>query len=110
MPDTRYLLAAVLASAAVTWALRAAPFVALARLRASNTVDYLSTRMPAGVMVILFAYCLRDLPLTTPAHLLPPLLALAVTIGLHLWRRSALLGILAGTSVHVVLASTLFAH
>jgi branched-subunit amino acid transport protein AzlD len=106
VPDTRYLLAAVIASAAGTWALRAVPFIALARLRVSTTVDYLSTRMPAGVMVILFAYCLRNLPLTAPAHLLAPLLALAVTIGLHLWRRSALLSILAGTTVHVILAST----
>jgi len=55
-------------------------------------------------MVILFVYCL---PLTDPALLLAPLLALAVTIGLHLSRRSALLSILAGMTVHVVLASTL---
>jgi branched-subunit amino acid transport protein AzlD len=42
--------------------------------------------------------------------LLAPLLALAVTIGLHLWRRNALVSILAGTTVHVVLASTLLAR
>lgn len=62
MPDTPYLMAAVAASAAVTWALRALPFAALAPLRASGTVRYLSTRMPAGIMVILLVYCLRDLP------------------------------------------------
>jgi branched-subunit amino acid transport protein AzlD len=63
--------------------------------------------MPAGVMVILLVYCLRDLPLADPVRLLAPLLALAVTIGLHPWRRVALLSILAGTTVHVVLATTL---
>jgi branched-subunit amino acid transport protein AzlD len=109
MPDTPYLIAAVAISAAVTWALRALPFAVLAPLRASSTVQYLSTRMPAGVMVILLAYCLRDLPLTE-ASAIAPLAALAVTIGLHLWRRNALLSILGGTTVHVVLASTLFAH
>ncbi|MEV4975784.1 branched-chain amino acid transporter permease [Streptomyces scopuliridis] len=108
MPDTPYLIAAVAVSAAVTWALRALPFAALSRLRASATVQYLSTRMPAGVMVILLAYCLRDLPLV-PSRATAPLVALAVTIGLHLWRRDALLSILGGTTVHVVLASTLFA-
>ncbi|MGG2464742.1 branched-chain amino acid transporter permease [Streptomyces sp. RGM 3693] len=109
MPDTPYLIAAVAVSAAVTWALRALPFAALAPLRASRTVQYLSRRMPAGVMVILLVYCLRDLPVTEP-RALAPLVALAVTIGLHLWRRNALLSILGGTTVHVVLASTVFAH
>ncbi|MFJ5678923.1 branched-chain amino acid transporter permease [Streptomyces sp. NPDC093097] len=108
MPDTRYLIAAVAVSAAITWGLRALPFAALAPLRASRTVQYLSSRMPAGVMLILVVYCLRDLPLAQP-RALAPLVALAVTIGLHLWRRNALLSILAGTAVHVILASTVFA-
>jgi branched-subunit amino acid transport protein AzlD len=109
MPDTRYLLAAVAVSAAVTWALRALPFTALAPLRASRTVQNLSTRMPAGVMVILLVYCLRDLPLTDP-RALAALTALTVTISLHLWRRNALLSILGGTTAHVILATTLVAH
>lgn len=109
MPDTPYLLAAVAVSTATTWALRALPFAALAPMRASATVPYLSTRMPAGVMVILLAYCLRDLPLPQ-SRAVAPLAALTVTIGLHLWRRNALLSILGGTTVHVILASTVFAH
>lgn len=109
MPDTGYAIAAVLISAAVTWALRALPFAALAPLRASAAVQYLGTRMPAGVMLILVAYCLRDLPLSD-SRALAPLAALAVTVGLHLWRRNALLSILGGTAVHVALASTVLAH
>ncbi|MFF0463770.1 branched-chain amino acid transporter permease [Streptomyces mexicanus] len=109
MPDTGYTIAAVLVAATVTWALRALPFAVLSRLRESATVPYLSRRMPAGVMVILVAYCLRDLPVTeTRAG--APLAALAVTTGLHLWRRNALLSILGGTATHVVLAGTLFAR
>ncbi|GAA2425955.1 branched-chain amino acid transporter permease [Streptomyces macrosporus] len=109
MPDTRYAIAAILVTAAVTWALRALPFAALAPLRASATVRYLGTRMPAGVMVILVVYCLRDLPLVQPRALAPSA-ALAVTIGVHLWRRNALLSILAGTAVHMVLVGTVFAR
>ncbi|MFG2556102.1 branched-chain amino acid transporter permease [Streptomyces sp. NPDC048581] len=109
MPDARYAIAAVLVAAAVTWTLRALPFAALAPLRASATVRYLSTRMPAGIMVILVVYCLRDLPLTQP-RVLAPLLALAVTVGLHLWRRNALVSILGGTALHVALTSMVFAH
>ncbi|MFC9279125.1 branched-chain amino acid transporter permease [Streptomyces collinus] len=109
MPDPRYAVAAILVAAAVTWALRALPFAALAPLRASTTVRYLSRRMPAGVMVILVLYCLRDLPVTE-ARAAAPLAALAVTAALHLWRRNALLSILGGTAVHVTLASTVFTH
>ncbi|WP_055570193.1 branched-chain amino acid transporter permease [Streptomyces atriruber] len=108
MPDASYAIAAVLVTAAVTWALRALPFAALAPLRESGTVQYLSTRMPAGVMLILVVYCLRDLALAQP-RALAPVVAVAVTVGLHLWRRNALLSILGGTAVHVILSSTVFA-
>ncbi|MEV0175825.1 AzlD domain-containing protein [Streptomyces sp. NPDC050803] len=109
MPDPAYAVAAIAVTAAVTWALRALPFAVLAPLRASATVRYLSTRMPAGVMIILVVYCLHDLPVTQP-RALAPLTALAVTVGLHLWRRDALLSILGGTAVHVLLSSTVFAN
>lgn len=108
MPDTRHLVTVLLVTAAVTWGLRALPFAALAPLRASATVRYLSTRMPAGVMVILLVYCLRDLPVTR-AGAVAPVAALSVTVALHLWRRDALVSILGGTAVHVALASTVFA-
>ncbi|MFI0975941.1 branched-chain amino acid transporter permease [Streptomyces sp. NPDC021093] len=109
MPDPLHAVAAVLVTAAVTWALRALPFTVLAPLRASATVQFLSTRMPVGVMVILVVYCLRDLPVTEP-RALAPVAALAVTVGLHLWRRNVLISIIGGTVVHVVLASAVFAH
>lgn len=110
-PSSRilWLQAAVAAAAAVTWGLRALPFTALAPLRASAVVGYLSARMPLGVMVILVAYTLRALPLAIPAQALPDILALTTTIGLHLWRRNAVLSILGGTAIHA-LASTLFAR
>ncbi|MFD5946954.1 branched-chain amino acid transporter permease [Streptomyces collinus] len=109
MPDIPYAVAAILVAAAVTWGLRALPFAALAPLRASGTVRYLGTVMPVGVMVILVAYCLRDAP-GTGSRAVAPLAALAVTVGLHLWRRNALLSIFGGTAVSVLLASALFAQ
>jgi branched-subunit amino acid transport protein AzlD len=110
MPDTPYLLTAVAVSAAVTWGLRALPFTVLAPLRASAAVGYLSARMPLGVMVILLAYSLRDLPLADPARALPGILALAATVALHLWRRNAVLSILGGTAINVALATAFAAR
>ena len=110
MPHTPYLLAAVAVSAAVTWGLRALRFTALAPLRASAAVGYLSARMPLGVMVILLGYTLRNLPLGDPGRALPDILALAATVGLHLWRRNAVLSILGGTAIHVALTTALPVH
>ena len=64
--------------------------------------------MPLGVMMILIAYTLRNLPLADPAGALPDFLALAATVALHLWRRNAVLSILGGTTIYVALASSLF--
>jgi branched-subunit amino acid transport protein AzlD len=58
-------------------------------------------------MVILLAYSLRSLPLADPVPALPDILALAATLGLHLWRRNAVLSILGGTAIHVALATAL---
>jgi len=110
MPHTPYLLAAVAVSAAVTWGLRALPFTVLAPLRASAAVGYLSARMPLGVMVILLAYTLRNLPVADPGRALPDILALAATVGLQLWRRNAVLSILGGIAVHAALTTALSVH
>lgn len=107
MPETPYLIAVAAVSAAVTWALRALPFTIVARLRASHTLEYLRPRMPAGVMVILALYILQDQPVVGMEALVPAM-ALAVTVGLHLWRGNPLLSVFAGTAVNVVLTSTLF--
>lgn len=109
MTDPWYVLPAVLVSAAVTWTLRAAPFAMLAPLRHSALLAYIGDRMPVGVMVILAAYTLRD---TDPAVLTsagPAALALAITIGLHLWRGSMTLSIFAGTAAYVLVTSVIAA-
>jgi branched-subunit amino acid transport protein AzlD len=105
--ELAYLIGAIVVSAGVTWGLRALPFAALSRLRESRTVAYLGTVMPAGVMVILVLYCLRDLPSAGLRHSAVTLIAVAATVGLHLWRRSPVLSILGGTALYVALASTL---
>lgn len=58
-------------------------------------------------MVILVVYTLRETQFTAAPYGVPELGALALTIGLHLWRRSALLSILAGTLSYVGLLAVL---
>jgi len=107
--DPWYVLSAVLVSAAVTWTLRAAPFAMLAPLRHSALLAYIGDRMPVGVMVILAAYTLRGTDPVVLASAGPAALALAITIGLHLWRGSMTLSIFAGTAAYVLMTSAIAA-
>jgi branched-subunit amino acid transport protein AzlD len=110
-PSTSYLVGVVLISAAITWGLRAAPFALLAPLRRSAVLSYLNTNMPVGVMTILVAYMLFSAADTSPGGRPVAALAIAtaVTAALHLWRRNFVLSVLAGTGLHVLLASTVLA-
>ncbi|MFD5868947.1 branched-chain amino acid transporter permease [Corynebacterium sp. NPDC060344] len=124
MPDSGYVLVSLLVMGAVTVALRWAPFAFIRVLRGSELVRFLGVTMPVGVMVALVAYTLVDrmglvgggdggghggaaveAAAGDPGGWWAAPLALAVTVGLHLWRRNSALSILAGTAVYVVLVN-----
>jgi branched-subunit amino acid transport protein AzlD len=105
VPDNSYIALLVLVSSAVTWALRALPFAALAPLRESRVVKYLSVHMPVGVMVILAIYTLQTVAGTTGMQVVWLAVAVVVTVALHLWRGHALVSILVGTTCYVTLMS-----
>jgi len=107
MPETPYLVAALLTTLVVTFALRAAPFLVVERLRESRVVAWLGEKMPVGIMVILVVYTLRGTTFSAVPHGIPEAIALAVTVGLHVWRRNALLSIVAGTLTYVGLLALL---
>lgn len=106
MPSTGYLLAGLGVMFVVTLVLRAAPFVALTRLRDSQVVRYLGRTMPAGVMVVLVVYTLRDTT-TDLGSWLPAAAALAVTLGVHLTLRRAAISIVLGTATFMLLQAWL---
>ncbi|TRW88295.1 branched-chain amino acid ABC transporter [Mycolicibacterium sp. 018/SC-01/001] len=103
MPDSGYIALLVGVSAAVTWALRALPFAALAPMRHSAVVRYLSVHMPVGVMVMLALYSVTTVVGDSARQAIWLALAVAVTAGLHLWQRRAVLSILVGTACYVTL-------
>lgn len=107
MPSTGYLAAALASAATITFALRSVPFAVLRPLRGSRLIGYLGAHMPAGIMVILVVYLLRDVTLDHRPYGLPEAAALLVTVGLYLWRRNGVLGILAGTAVYMLLVNAL---
>ena len=76
--------------------------------RLPRVVEDLGRLLPPAMMGLLGVYSLRNTDLLTGSHGLPEAIAVAVTAGLHLWKRSTLLSILAGTAVYMLLVQLVF--
>lgn len=108
MPETGYLIAAVVISGLITLALRALPFAILKPLRKSHFVQALGRWMPAGILLILAVVILRDEIIARPGQLGAVAAATALTVAVHLLgKRRALLSIAAGTTCYVLLINFL---
>ena len=73
-----------------------------------KVVEYLGRTLPAAMMGLLVVYSLRSIDLMGGSHGIPEAIAVAVTAGLHLWRRNTLLSILAGTACYMLLVQLVF--
>lgn len=101
------VLGVLIPVALVTVALRQLPFSALKLLKGSEFVGMLGMTMPVGVMAALVIYTLHS-QLAAPGGLGASLIAVAVTVALHAWRRSAGLSIVGGTLSYMLLVNLLF--
>lgn len=66
-------------------------------------VSYLGKVLPPAVIGLLVVYCLKGVDLFSAAHGLPEFLGVAVTGGLHLWKRNTLLSIGGGTVAYMLI-------
>lgn len=73
-----------------------------------RVVEDLGRLLPPAMMGLLVVYSLRNTDILSDSHGLPEAIAVTVTAGLHLWRRSTLLSILAGTAVYMLLVQLVF--
>lgn len=98
------LLTTVALVALVTALTRFLPFWLFpAGKKAPAFVGWLGQQLPRAVMVMLLVYCLKDISLAEAPYGLPALLGVALTAGLHLWRRQMMLSIAGGTALYMVL-------
>jgi branched-subunit amino acid transport protein AzlD len=108
MIDNGYALSAIAAMAAVTFGLRALPFLAARWLQKSSRVRALGQFLPLAVMSLLLAHTVLANARDNPAGPWAELAGVGLTMGLQ-WRwRQALLSILAGTALYVVLRNHLW--
>lgn len=72
-------------------------------------VQYLGKVLPPAVIGMLVVYCFKSMRLTAFPFGLPELIAGAVVVLLHIWKRNNLLSIGVGTVLYMVLVQTVFA-
>lgn len=90
--------------AVVTFMLRWLPFSAVKLLKGSALMSMLAVTMPVGVMVVLVMYTLSTARGAT-GGLIPALIATAVTLLVHWWRRDCGLSIIGGTVFYMILVN-----
>ena len=71
-------------------------------------IRYLGNVLPSAMFGLLVVYCLKNVSLFAGSHGLPELIALAVVVALHLWKRQMLLSIAGGTVCYMLLVQLVF--
>ena len=98
----------ILTVALTTFATRVVPFLIFPKGKEIPAViQYLGKVLTPAVIGMLVVYCLKATPVMKAPHGLPEAIAVAVTAGLHVWKRNNLLSIGAGTILYMVLILSL---
>ena len=69
---------------------------------------HLGKVLPSAVFGLLVVYCLKHVSLFSGTHGLPEAIAIAVTAGLHSWKKQMLLSIAGGTVCYMLLVQLIF--
>ena len=99
----------ILAVAATTFATRLVPFLLFPKGKEiPGIIQYLGRVLTPAVIGMLVIYCLKSVTLISAPHGIPELIAVAVTAGLHVWKRNNLLSIGVGTALYMFLIQAVF--
>lgn len=105
--STAYVVMAIAAMGAVTFLIRALPFLAARWLRHSPVVRQVGAFLPPAIMTLLLIHSVRDLSDQSSSHILPTLVAVLVVLALQAYKRQPLLSITAGTVLYMLWAQQL---
>ena len=102
-------LITILICALATILTRFLPFLIFSsRHKLPGFVQYLGKALPAALFGMLVVYCLKGVDILSGSHGLPELLAIALVIILHLWKRQMLLSIAGGTVFYMLMLQMIF--
>ena len=109
MTENTYIWLSVAIIALVTAALRFLPFALFGNGRKTpKIIEKLSSMLPYAIMGMLVVYCLKDTSFSSLGGFLPAIIASAVVVLLHVWKRNTLLSIISGTVCYMLLIQLVF--
>ena len=92
-----------------TMATRFLPFLIFtSKTKTPAYVQYLGKVLPSATMSLLVVFSLRHVDLSGVYHGIPDVIAVAVTVVLHLWKGNMFLSIGGGTILYMVLVQQVF--
>jgi branched-subunit amino acid transport protein AzlD len=100
MNEIEYLLAAILVMAISTYLTRLTPFLMFTPGKENAKLNFVAKNTPPMVMMILVIYMLKEVDYLS-TEIFYTLFALAVTVGLQILKRNALLSIVSGTIIYM---------
>ena len=99
----------IVVAGAVTLLIRFLPFLIFNGKRETPPyIIYLGRVLPYAIMGMLVIYCLRGISFTAAANFLPELIACAVVVLAHVWKRNTLLSIISGTVCYMLMVQFVF--
>lgn len=102
--DNTMIIVAILASALITFGLRAIPFLVFGKGKTMPPkLIYLGKILPSAIMAVLVVYCLKDVAVDFFSYGIPELVAAAVVVITYKWKHNTLLSILLGTICNMLL-------
>ena len=101
---TVYFISAVAVSAAVTFLLRALPFLFFhGERKMPEWLMRLGSVLPSAIMAVLIVYCLRGVKGDITHTGVPSLIAVLLTAVSYRWKHQTLLSIFLGTAAYMIL-------
>lgn len=99
----------IFAVALTTFATRAIPFLLFPKGKEiPPLVQYLGRVLPPAVIGMLIIYCFKSVNFLSAPFGIPELIAAAVVVILHVWKRNNLLSIGVGTVLYMFLVQKVF--
>ena len=106
--NSSYTLIGILIVAAVTFAIRIAPFILFGKKSTPQYIDYIGKYLPPAVISMLIIYCLRNINVYKFPFGLPEVMGVIVVSILHIWKRNNLISIIGGTAIYMIAIQFIF--
>lgn len=108
MSENLNLILFIFAMALATLVTRVAPFLLPEDITSSSLAQKANRILPTAILTLLVIYSIKDTPFERISDGLPEIISICLALGIHLWKRNALLSIFSGTTLYMIFKQLIF--